>query len=167
MQLAEDRFLRRPNDSGFLDGWDMKIAGNKITPGYVTQAFDENGNCTGQEFIAGEEETWENEFGDELEDEPDYEHPLEMVQPGPLTFEWTAKDVIMAAEILEISVTEEQAIQLFKEHADELAEIEGAAVRQALVDIIGETFPPDKDDIMSREEVRQLNERLQEGRDNG
>lgn len=54
----------------------------KITIGFVVQTFDDQGKCTGQEFVAGDDVTYENSFGDGL-DKPDEEfyYPLDMVQP--------------------------------------------------------------------------------------
>lgn len=33
----------------------------KITPGFVVQTFDENGNCITQRFVTDSESVWENE----------------------------------------------------------------------------------------------------------
>lgn len=54
----------------------------KFTIGFVTQNFDENGNCISQEFIAGESE-YEIQEG-EPTDPPENEKyfPFEMKQPG-------------------------------------------------------------------------------------
>jgi len=53
----------------------------KITVGYVVQDYV-GANCTGQVFIAGDQVSYENKFGDEV-NRPDEEiyQPLEMVQP--------------------------------------------------------------------------------------
>ncbi len=63
-----------------------------------------------------------------------------METPYVLTFTWTVADVMNAAKSSGIVITDEQASTLLEKHADELAEVEGAAVTAALVDIIGETF---------------------------
>ena len=67
----------------------------KTTIGFVTQTFrilpaddvNEVGKmfCESQEFIASDESTWEDEFGDAIEDidTDDASHPLEMAQPEP------------------------------------------------------------------------------------
>ena len=36
----------------------------KITTGFVVQDYDDDGNCTGQEFIAGDQVDWEDEDGE-------------------------------------------------------------------------------------------------------
>ena len=55
---------------------------NKITVGYVTQKYNDEGVCIGQEFIASDEVEYENDFGEEV-DTPDNEvyQPFHMVQP--------------------------------------------------------------------------------------
>ena len=63
-----------------------------------------------------------------------------MEKPYVLTFTWTVEDVLSAAKSSGIVITDEQASTLLEENADELAEVEGAAVSDALADIIGETF---------------------------
>jgi hypothetical protein len=57
-------------------------------------------------------------------------------RPFALTLEWTAEDVLTEAEKLGMSITKEEASQLLEENADELAEIEGEAVREALSNLI-------------------------------
>lgn len=63
----------------------------KITVGFVIQNYDENGKCIDQEFIAGDDITYEDEDGDVICDPynderysiPDdqAEMPFDMVQP--------------------------------------------------------------------------------------
>lgn len=54
----------------------------KITEGQVIQTYDEEGNCTGQEFTAGDQVDFEDDNG-EPADVPYYEkyQPFDMVQP--------------------------------------------------------------------------------------
>lgn len=40
---------------------------HKVTPGYVVQRFDSFGVCIGQEFIAGDDVSYENDVGDKVE----------------------------------------------------------------------------------------------------
>ena len=82
-----------------------------------------------------------------------------MSDPFVLTFNWTVEDVLLAAKERDISITEEQASQLLEENAEHLAQIEGAAVSDALGDCIGESFEPDGE-AMSQDEVDELNKRL-------
>ena len=62
----------------------MKI--NKVTIGFVTQVYDtETGKCDSQEFIAGDEVSYEDQYGenfdiDDSETELEYQ-PYEMIQP--------------------------------------------------------------------------------------
>ena len=61
----------------------MKI--NKITTGFVIQTFDtETGKYTSQEFVAGDDVQYENEFGEKIEGlrlQRESVLPLDMVQP--------------------------------------------------------------------------------------
>jgi len=58
----------------------MKI--KKITTGFVIQTFDtELGKFTDQEFIAGDEVAFENQYGRAVEDETEGYLPFDMVQP--------------------------------------------------------------------------------------
>jgi hypothetical protein len=67
----------------------MKTAGKrKITTGYVTQVYDDNGHCIEQEFTAGDDVIWEDEGGDAIDTpvftesrQPYVYQPFEMVQP--------------------------------------------------------------------------------------
>ncbi len=54
----------------------------KVTIGFVVQTFDDNGEPTEQEFIAGDEVTYENGEG-EIINTPENEIylPFDMVQP--------------------------------------------------------------------------------------
>ena len=60
----------------------------KITTGFVIQDFDDNGNCIGQEFIAGEVD-WENDKEEKIEVEKpeNFYHTFDMVQPITDTME--------------------------------------------------------------------------------
>ena len=54
----------------------------KITHGFVIQNFDDEGNCTGQEFIAGDQVEYEDEQGEPIHC-PEYNYqPFHMVQPN-------------------------------------------------------------------------------------
>lgn len=53
----------------------MKLR-NKITPGFMVQGFDEHDRLISQEFIAGDEVTWEDESGNPLDDQL-IDHPLD------------------------------------------------------------------------------------------
>jgi len=53
---------------------------NKITVGFVIQKFDtESGKCISQEFVAGDEVSYETESGKHLDD--DLYQPYDMVNP--------------------------------------------------------------------------------------
>ena len=57
----------------------------KVTPGFVTQQFDEAGNCIRQDFVESEETQWKNGFGDPIdtpEDEPSF--VIDLVPPPPV-----------------------------------------------------------------------------------
>lgn len=63
---------------------------NKITVGFVIQNFDAEGNCVAQEFICGDDVTWELDHGSccvvDLPTKPDGNdlceyQPFDMVQP--------------------------------------------------------------------------------------
>jgi len=55
---------------------------SKITTGFVVQTFDDDGNPESQEFVAGDQCDYENEFGEPI-DSPENENylPYDMVQP--------------------------------------------------------------------------------------
>ncbi len=54
---------------------------NKTTIGFVTQFYDDEGKCTSQEFVAGDQVDWEDEDGETC-DVPEHEyHTFDMVQP--------------------------------------------------------------------------------------
>lgn len=54
----------------------------KITTGFVIQNYDDNGKCTGQEFIAGDQVDWEDDDGEPINEMIEHEYfPYEMVQP--------------------------------------------------------------------------------------
>ena len=55
---------------------------SKITTGFVVQTFDDDGNPESQEFVAGDQCDYENEFGEPI-DSPANENYLsyDMVQP--------------------------------------------------------------------------------------
>jgi hypothetical protein len=54
----------------------------KITTGFVVQEYNDDGICTGQEFVAGDQVDWEDDDGNSI-DCPgnDTYQPFEMVQP--------------------------------------------------------------------------------------
>jgi len=54
----------------------------KITVGFVTQIFDDSGNCVIQSFTCGDECDYEDQEGNPI-DPPNNEtyHPYDMVQP--------------------------------------------------------------------------------------
>jgi len=57
---------------------------NKITTGFVIQTFDENNVPVAQEFVAGDQVDWENEYGEPLDDDKLANLPylpFEMKQP--------------------------------------------------------------------------------------
>jgi hypothetical protein len=65
----------------------MKV--NKITVGFVVQTFDgETGKFVSQEFVGGDDVTYENNFGEPVDpgdlpyEGPEPQMPLEMVQPS-------------------------------------------------------------------------------------
>jgi hypothetical protein len=62
----------------------------KITTGFVTQAWDQNGNFLRQDFTCGDDCVYEDEVGESLDDdefdEPGYE-PYNMVQPDCVLIE--------------------------------------------------------------------------------
>lgn len=54
----------------------------KTTVGFVTQFYDDDGKCTSQEFVAGDQVDWENESGEPCRCVPKHEYqPFDMVQP--------------------------------------------------------------------------------------
>lgn len=56
---------------------------NKIIVGFVSQQYDsETGECVFQEFIAGDDVSYENEEGDPVEPpENEVYFPMNMIQP--------------------------------------------------------------------------------------
>jgi len=57
---------------------------NKITVGFVIQEFDEkSGKCVSQEFVAGDDVTYEDEQGKVIEwsEEEEDSQPFHMEQP--------------------------------------------------------------------------------------
>jgi hypothetical protein len=56
---------------------------NKITIGFVIQAFNNDGECISQEFIAGDQVDYEDTEGWPLDNIPEKEQyqPFDMVQP--------------------------------------------------------------------------------------
>ena len=59
---------------------------SKITVGFVVQDYKDEGICTSQEFIAGEEVEYENKFGEpvNVNTEAEVYQPFDMVQPVQL-----------------------------------------------------------------------------------
>ncbi len=54
----------------------------KITTGFVIQTYNDNGKCTSQEFIAGDQVDWETDDGQPIEAPGNEEYqPFDMVQP--------------------------------------------------------------------------------------
>lgn len=53
----------------------------KITYGFVVQTFDDDGKCTDQEFVAGEDVDFENEHGDYIDEDPNLNFTFDMIQP--------------------------------------------------------------------------------------
>jgi len=55
----------------------------KITTGFVIQDYDDDGKCLSQEFVAGDDVTYEDEDGDIIfsPDIPEDYMPFDMVQP--------------------------------------------------------------------------------------
>jgi len=59
----------------------------KITVGFVVQDYNENGECTGQEFVAGDQVDWEDENGDIIvPPQNEAYQPFEMVQPTHICY---------------------------------------------------------------------------------
>lgn len=57
-------------------------ATKKITTGFVIQDYNEQGKCTSQEFVAGDQVEWEDEWGNSIEPKTNEEYcPYEMKQP--------------------------------------------------------------------------------------
>ena len=54
----------------------------KITYGFVTQTFGEDGKCTGQEFVAGDQCEFEDVDGESIDEQDEEYQPYNMVQPG-------------------------------------------------------------------------------------
>jgi len=58
----------------------------KVIIGFVSQDYEKQGDkfvCVGQEFIEGDDVSYEDDFGEALEDEPDEVNFVrDMVQPG-------------------------------------------------------------------------------------
>ena len=59
---------------------------NKITVGFVIQTYKKQGDdfvCVNQDFICGDDVTYENEMGEVLAEKPDEQYQsFDMVQPG-------------------------------------------------------------------------------------
>jgi hypothetical protein len=54
----------------------------KITIGFVIQSYNTRGECFKQEFIAGDEVSWEDEDGNPIDPLPNARYqPFDMVQP--------------------------------------------------------------------------------------
>jgi len=58
----------------------------KIIVGFVTQTFEKNNNgkmvCTEQEFVAGDEVSYEDEYQESLDNVPEHQYQsFDMVQP--------------------------------------------------------------------------------------
>lgn len=56
----------------------------KITVGFVVQTYNDEGNCISQEFIAGDDVTYENSQGEPIDSSEvdDKYQPFDMVQPS-------------------------------------------------------------------------------------
>ena len=67
---------------------------SKITVGFVVQDYSDEGICTNQEFIAGEEVEYENKFGEpvNVNTEAEVYQPFDMVQPVQLLQEPLSDD---------------------------------------------------------------------------
>jgi hypothetical protein len=54
----------------------------KITVGYVIQDYDDKGKCISQEFIAGDQVDWEDEYGESIDTPSNHVYfPFNMKQP--------------------------------------------------------------------------------------
>ena len=65
----------------------------KITAGFVIQEFNDKGDCVRQEFVAGDDVSFEDNNGNPIDWEEDhYEilekayHPFDMVQPQKVNY---------------------------------------------------------------------------------
>lgn len=54
----------------------------KITPGFITQEFDKNGNLLSQEFVAGDDVAYEDGLGDQIDPDETLYAPYDMAQPS-------------------------------------------------------------------------------------
>jgi hypothetical protein len=54
----------------------------KITTGYVVQTFDPNGVLRHQEFIAGDQIDWTDDFDNPCDPIENAYHPFDMFQPN-------------------------------------------------------------------------------------
>ena len=93
----------------------------KITVGFVTQTIDsETGKVIRQEFIEGDDVTYEDDMGNPV-DEPDNEElcPIKLERPGGYgRISWCAEDIFT----LRPSWTEEQADEWLEKNEKYIAE---------------------------------------------
>ena len=95
---------------------------NKITNGFVIQKY-KDGECTEQEFIAGDECEWEDEGGNIIDEPSNAEYmPYNMVQPNDINY-LEQGDLVTILELATNALHNESilsAMDLSDEYAKEL-----------------------------------------------
>ena len=101
----------------------------KITVGFVSQTFEQNDNgkmiCTKQEFVAGDEVSYEDEYGEPLDFFPEHIYQsYDMVQPEyPRMF--SIRELISDGEVSEVQANsrEEALLNEFERMGYEIKEV--------------------------------------------
>jgi len=107
---------------------------NKITSGFVTQTFSEDGKLISQDFIAGDSVDWEDENFEPTDDEGFY-HPFEMKQPSGDSIE----KIDAAAKMLKLDASGiENLFHALSSNLNELTE--GEPLDGDEVEILSEAF---------------------------
>jgi len=70
----------------------------KVTVGFVVQQFDKEGNPLSQEFVAGDEVSYEDAYGEPVDKKEKEYLPFDMVQPE----DEEAKDKVVLAALNQI-----------------------------------------------------------------
>jgi len=85
----------------------------KVTHGWVSQNFDNNGRLLDQDFYAGDEVRYEDEDGEEIYPEDGYYAPFDMVQPednkDAISLTWCTDDIKHQAATRGIELSDMQA----------------------------------------------------------
>ena len=87
---------------------------SKVTHGFVIQTYETDGKCIAQEFIAGDDCSWEDEEGSIIEEPSNAEYmPYHMVQSNDLSYD----ELVTVLEVARVALAD---AGIYDEMADQL-----------------------------------------------